>query len=194
MNNIEYRKFFDDILEGREVNVPYNNQSYVDYVKLNKSRTHRWDKKGILTEELSSAIKEIDEPQNWVLITEPWCGDAANSVPLIEKMAELNPNVNLTIQLRDSGSEIDNYLTNGAKSIPKLIVRDEVGNDLFTWGPRPKEAQELVIKQKGLDLSADEKYANVLKWYLKDKGQSIQSELMELLRTSTIQKKIESSK
>lgn len=181
MNSQEYRKLFENIIEGMETNKPYDNMAYVDYVNLNKSRIHRWDKKGILTEELSSAISEIDEPQNWILITEPWCGDAANSVPLIEKMAELSPNINLNIQLRDSGSEIDNYLTNGGKSIPKLIVRDEEGNDLFTWGPRPKEAQELVIKQKDLDLSADEKYANVLKWYLKDKGQSIQNEIIELM-------------
>lgn len=181
MNLEEYRHLFKDILSGDNNTAPYDKESYLNYVKLNNSRMRRWTKQGLIEPKLAAAIQAIDQPQKWVLITEPWCGDAANSIPYIEKMAALNPKITVEVQLRDSESEIDNYLTNGGKSIPKLIARDADGNDLFTWGPRPTEAQALVQKQKESDASTDEKYGEILHWYKEDKGASIQSELLELL-------------
>lgn len=181
MNIEEYKNLFNQILTGELTDVPYDNKSYLKYVKLNHSRMKRWTKKGTLNPELEEAIKTIASPQKWILITEPWCGDAANSIPYIEKIAQLNPNITLEVQLRDSDSEIDNYLTNGGKSIPKLITRDSNGNDIFSWGPRPAEAQALVLKQKGSDASSDEKYTEVLHWYKDDKGTSLQTELLALL-------------
>jgi len=181
MNIEEYKNLFDEILTGKLTTAPYNNKSYLNYVKLNHSRMKRWRKKGILNPELEKAIKEIKSPQKWVLITEPWCGDAANSIPYIEKIAKLTPHITLEVQLRDSDSEIDNYLTNGGKSIPKLITRDCHENDIFSWGPRPAEAQALVIKQKESDASLDEKHTEILHWYKDDKGASIQRELLALL-------------
>lgn len=187
MNAQEYRNLFAEILTGQFAEAPYDNPGYINYVKLNNSRMKRWTKQGIVSPELESAIMAIDKPQTWILITEPWCGDAANSVPYIEKMAALNPNITLEIQLRDSDSEIDNYLTNGGKSIPKLITRDSEGKDIFTWGPRPAEAQALVIKQKQSDASSDEKYGEILHWYKEDKGVSIQAELLGLLSKNLVE-------
>lgn len=181
MNLQEYRNLFTEILMGNVTEAPYDNAGYINYVKLNNSRMKRWTKQGTIEPELAKAISSIDQPQKWVLITEPWCGDAANSIPYIEKMAALNSNITLEVQLRDSDSEIDNYLTNGGKSIPKLITRDAEGNDLFTWGPRPAEAQALVQEQKKSDAPADEKYGEILHWYKEDKGKSIQTELLGLL-------------
>lgn len=181
MNAQEYKTLFEDIVNGRYTVPPYDDPYYLNYVKLNTARTNHWEKKGEISEGLKNVLEQIDKKQTWILITEPWCGDAANSVPLIEKMAQLNHNINLDIELRDSGSQIEDYLTNGGKSIPKLIVRDDDGNDLFVWGPRPKETQELVIKQKDLDLTQDEKYTTILQWYLKDKGVSIQEEIRDLI-------------
>jgi hypothetical protein len=181
MNLQEYRNLFAAILAKTITTAPYDKDSYTNYVKLNNSRMKRWTKQGVIDPELATVILAIDQPQKWVLITEPWCGDAANSIPYIEKMAALNPNITIEVQLRDSESEIDNYLTNGGKSIPKLVTRDADGNDIFTWGPRPAEAQALVQKQKGSDASTDEKYGEILHWYKEDKGKSIQDELLSLL-------------
>lgn len=177
----EYRTLFETILGNETNEAPYDSAAYLNYVKLNRSRMKRWKKQGVINETLEQTIRNIKQPQKWVLITEPWCGDAANSIPYIEKMAALNPNITVDVQLRDSDSEIDSYLTNGGKSIPKLIVRDEQNNDLFTWGPRPVEAQALVQKQKQSDAPADEKYVEILHWYKDDKGVSIQEELLTLL-------------
>jgi hypothetical protein len=118
------------------------------------------------------------------LITEPWCGDAAHAQAFIAKLADVNPLISLLVQNRDApASEIDNYLTNGGRSIPKLIVRDAKGNDLFTWGPRPKEAQNIHLRQMNDEnMSKEEKKIELQNWYNKDKGESTQEELLELLK------------
>lgn len=182
MNWEEYTTQFEDILSGKLSDAPYDNPNYLEYVKLNHSRMNRWIKKGELTEEIKSSLDNIKTKQKWVLITEPWCGDAAHLAPFVEKMAAYSPNIELEIQLRDSEkSEINNYLTNGGKAIPKLIVRDENNVDLFSWGARPDEAQKIVINQKDSNQTAKEKKAELQVWYNKDKGRSIQKEIQTLL-------------
>ncbi|NRA10714.1 MAG: thioredoxin family protein, partial [Crocinitomicaceae bacterium] len=104
--------------------------------------------------------------------------------PFIQKMVEYSPNIELEIQHRDGeGSEINQYLTNGGKSIPKLIVRDENGNDLYNWGPRPTEPQAIIVNPKNSDLTSKEKKSELQVWHNKDKGVSVQKELAELMMT-----------
>ena len=128
----DYQKLFDAILAGETNEKPYDDFHFVEYVKLNLSRQNRWVKKGEITEEIKLTVQSITEKQTWIVITEPWCGDAAHNVPFIVKLAQLNPNITLKLQLRDSKhSEIESYLTNGGKSIPKLIARDEGAHTQF---------------------------------------------------------------
>lgn len=186
MNWKEYINLFEQILNGEFTNSPYDNEDYFHYVQLNEKRQHRWIKKGIINPKLKSQIESIDEEQKWILITEPWCGDASHSNPFIFLLSELNERISLTIQLRDEkDSEIDNYLTNEKKSIPKLIVRNSKGNDLFTWGPRPKIAQDFALQlEKDESLSPQERKAELQKWYNTDKGQALQKEFINLLTES----------
>lgn len=178
-----YKGQFDTILEGKSFDSIYENPTFLNYVKLNASRMKRWEKTGKLDDETMAILKNIDSPQKWVVITEPWCGDAAQIVPFIQKMAAENEKIELVFQNRDNGSEIDKYLTNGGKSIPKLIVRDELGNDLFDWGPRPAPAQQLHFELKDdSSLSAEEKKEKLQQWYNHDKGNLIQKEICELLK------------
>jgi hypothetical protein len=175
-----YLAYFDEILNGNTVQKPYDDPHFVEYTKLNHSRQSRWLKKGVISDETKNIIQSISQKQNWVLITEPWCGDAAHSVPFIAKMAELNPVITLKIQLRDSEeSEIDGYLTNGGKSIPKLIVRDGEGNDLFVWGPRPEACQVEFSALKASGVSFEEQKIGLQKWYNDDQGHLIQKEICQ---------------
>ena len=182
MNYQNYNALFHEITEDISPKAPYDNPEFVHYVELNQKRQERWFKKGELTPETIETVSSISEKQNWILITEPWCGDAAHSVPFIEKMAILNPNISLTIQLRDKDSEIDKYLTNGGKSIPILVVRNEKNDDIFVWGPRPAEAQEIHLQNLTSDKSNEEKKIELQQWYNKDKGQTIQKEISTLLQ------------
>lgn len=181
MNSKTYLEQFDEILNSENKAHPYHQDSYLEYLKLNNSRVKRWMKSGEISETTSQTIKNINSKQNWVLITEHWCGDAAHSVPFIIKMAELNDNINLEIQLRDSNSEIEQYLTNGGKSIPILIIRDENNKDIAIWGPRPKACQNLFLELKHSNKSEIEQKSELQNWYNHNKGVDIQNEIVGLV-------------
>jgi hypothetical protein len=183
MTYTEYTAIFDQILSGTIQHAPYDDPHFVEYTKLNHSRMHRWEKTGLLSEDCKSTIQSIDEPMQWILITEPWCGDAAHGVPFIAKMAAENPLIHLEIQLRDSEeSEISSYLTNGGKSIPMLIVRNSMNEDLFVWGPRPEKCGELHHSLKAQEVTFEELKTALQQWYNTDKGVSIQEEIVAQLK------------
>jgi hypothetical protein len=180
MNYEAYKQLFEDILDNPNPGHPYNNEQYFSYTRLNRSRTRRWDKQLILEEKLVSSIKEIVTPQHWLIITEPWCGDAAHIIPFLIRMTEQNAQITYDIQLRDSPPFlIENYLTAGTKSIPKLIVRDLAVNDLFVWGPRPAGAEALRQQLKAEQADAEVTKVALQNWYNEDRGRSLQEELMQ---------------
>lgn len=178
----EYMKRFEELMALPNPPSPYDDEQYLHYAKLNLSRTNRWLNRGLIDPALQKIIKEINAPQQWILITEPWCGDAAHSVPFIYKAAQLNPLIDLIIEYRDQEPfRINEYLTDGGKSIPMLIIRDEHGVDLGVWGPRPEEAQALHYKMKEDELDFEAQIELMQKWYNEDKGRSLQVELGHIL-------------
>lgn len=178
----DYLQLFENILQDAAPKAPYNNPDYLNYTKLNWSRQQRWLKTGVITDAMAAAVKEITTPQQWVIITEPWCGDAAHIVPFLTKIAALNPLITIDIQLRDTPPFlIEQYLTNGTKSIPKLIIRDNDGNDMAVWGPRPAGCQVLYNRLKAEKADFERTKIELQQWYNEDKGQSLQAELLEVL-------------
>lgn len=161
-------------------------ESLASYTKLNAQRMHRVDKTIEIGEELKVVLNTLEKPQVWLVITEGWCGDAAVNVPVLSKIAGLSDKITLKLILRDENLPImDAYLTNGGRAIPKMIALDaETLEELFTWGPRPAAAQQMMT-----DFKADAKGRvkdDVLKemqvWYAKDKGQTLQKEIAELVK------------
>lgn len=181
MNWSTYIEYFNEVLEGKITTELYDDPHFMEYAKLNISRMNRWLKQGVLNEELVAKLKAINAPQKWILITEPWCGDAAHIVPFIYKLSEVNPLITLEIQLRDTNSEIENYLTNGSKSVPKLIIRNEQNEDLHIWGPRPIAGQNHFMDLKAQGLELDQQKMGLQQWYNQDKGVSLQQELLEMI-------------
>lgn len=174
-----YLKAFEMILASKDSEKPYDNPAYLDYVKLNNSRQKRWLKTGVLLHDLVGVIKNINTPQTWYCITEPWCGDAAHSIPFIKLLSDQNPLITLNIVWRDSPPYmIENYLTNGGKSVPKLIVRDEKENDIFVWGPRPQPCQEIYLEMKERNAPFEEQKIILQNWYNLDKGETFQKEFL----------------
>ena len=177
-----YLDQFETILGQENPQPPYDSEDYINYTKLNYSRMKRWLANMELDEELAETIKGIKGKQHWIIITEPWCGDAAHSVPFLVRLAELNPGFTYELQYRDrEPSLIESYLTNGTRGIPKLIVRNEAGEDLFTWGPRPAVAQELINSLKEKETSMEDGIMALQQWYNIDKGQSLQEEIKKEL-------------
>ena len=182
MNWQQYLDYTQEILESKEPLPPYDNPDYHHYTKMNETRMKRWLKTNPITDETASVIKAINKPQQWVVITEPWCGDAAHIVPIIYLMSALNEKISLSLQLRDGDSEIDQYLTNGSKSIPILVVRDETGKDLFSWGPRPKEGQKMYLELAERKADFEEIKTAIQNYYNGDKSLSTQLEISQLLQ------------
>jgi hypothetical protein len=184
MTFTEYQALFDDILSksAEEHTAPYSNHAYLEYVKLNRSRMSRWFKTGKLSPKLMELVEKITTPQQWIVITEAWCGDASHSVPFMKMMADLNPLIDLSFELRDSEPyNIEHYLTNGTRSIPKLVVRDADGKDIGTWGPRPKDCQIMYKTLLSNQASSETIKIEMQNWYNNNKGVDIQEELYEML-------------
>jgi len=163
-----------------------NNQTpdYVNYTKLNASRMHRLDKTMQVVDEVKTDLEHLNKKYTWLVISETWCGDAAQIVPIMHKMAELSVNIDLRIVLRDEHEDLMNlYLTNGTKSIPKLIVIDaETDEVIADFGPRPSGAKQLILNYKAMHGVVDETAKIALqKWYLEDKGVSTQKEIIALM-------------
>ncbi|HMN48954.1 MAG TPA: thioredoxin family protein [Ignavibacteriaceae bacterium] len=164
-------------------NLDENEIKYFEYRKINLQRSSRLEKTFTLSRELINEINKIKAPQSWMIITETWCGDSAQSIPILAKAASLNDKINLRIVLRDENLNImDSYLTNGSRSIPKLVAFDENDNELFQWGPRPQQAQNLMLKMKNDGVPKDEMNKQLHLWYAKDRGNEIEKELIELLK------------
>jgi hypothetical protein len=182
MNFSAYEQYFYAILHDPNPAAPYDKPDYFDYAKLNWSRMNRWLKVAALSEDLKTTVSKFDTVQHWIVITEPWCGDAAHIVPFFQLIALWNPLIEIEYQLRDTEpSLINDYLTNGGRAIPKLIIRDDAGNDLATWGPRPAECQTLYARLKAEHADGETMKTEIQKWYNQDKGKLIQEELNSLL-------------
>jgi hypothetical protein len=143
---------------------------------------NRWDKQMQLDPDLVNAIKTGNQYRKWIIITEPWCGDAAHIVPFLVKLAEQSDFIEYDIQLRDKEPFlIEDYLTNGTRSIPKLVVRDESNKDIFSWGPRPEGAQVVMEQMKASNADFEDTKIALQNWYNHDKGASLFKELKQLL-------------
>lgn len=182
----EYRKLIDDLLRENKVtgNFMDNSDEILSYTKMNVARMRRGDKTSKINFELEQAIKKIDYKQIWLVITEGWCGDAAQLIPTIAKITELNDNIELKFILRDENPNIMNaYLTDGGKAIPKLIMLDaKTLNEINNWGPRPNVPQQMTVDFKNDDSLDYTTYVETLhKWFANDKYQSIQNEILTLL-------------
>jgi len=181
----EYLDYFEKLINQHpsERTSPYDDAEYAEYTKLNWSRLNRWLKTGKLTDEIIAVMKNIHEQQQWIVITEPWCGDAAHIVPFIEMISRQSANVSVSYELRDSEPfRINDYLTNNTKSIPKLIVRNSEGKDLAVWGPRPVACQKMYLELKEKGLETDKLKLEIQNWYNENKGAEIQREMGELLK------------
>lgn len=184
-----YRSMIDGLLAEGKTTGNNHSADMIHYTELNVHRMKRLDKTATLNDELLSAVAKIEEPQTWLILTEAWCGDAAQNVPLIQKMADANPNINVKYVLRDEHLDLmDEHLTNGGRSIPKVLMIDEASGDVVkTWGPRPEPVQEMTMAYKH-DQSPDkppymEFAKQVQMWYMRDKTQTFQNEMTKLVNS-----------
>lgn len=190
MTYYEFMNLFDsrsnDLQSGKAVSEPPREAALL---KLNLQRSRRIYQQFRPDPEVAKALADISEKQIWMVLTEDWCGDSAQNLPVITRIAELNPLIDLRILERDENLDImDLYLTNGSsRSIPKLVAFSHSGEELFQWGPRPVIAQEEFVKRKSAGIEKDENNKLLHTWYARDRGKSVALELaVEIGRTRPV--------
>lgn len=181
-----YLKLIDELLIEGKTTGNENNPSHLEKAPLNRQRMKRLDKVGLLSDELINAIQRIQIPISFLVITEGWCGDSAQNLPYLHKIAEAGKEkIKEFYFLRDENPELmDQFLTNGARAIPKLIaIHQETGEVLFTWGPRPKQIQEWHYQMRQENtLKKEELGIELHQLYTKNRGGYLQDDFIELLK------------
>ena len=190
MTFAEYIKLIDDLLIGGKTTGVNQSEAMFNYGKLNRQRMYRLEKTVEIDESVKEKSRKINRKQFWLIITEGWCGDAAQNIPIIEKIAAESDLIETRYLLRDENLTLmDAYLTNNARSIPKLIALDaESLEELGVWGPRPQAAMELFIEMRARGLEKPLIMENLQHWYLADKNRAIQTEFEDLLNAWIVEK------
>ena len=181
----DYRALVSNLLANGKSTGAEQSEALTNYSLLNDRRMKRLDKTIKISEETINEFKNVTQPQTWLVITEGWCGDAAQNLPVLNKIASVSEKIDLKVVLRDDNLELmDLFLTNGGRSIPKLIALDKDNNVLNSWGPRPTVATKMVSDFKEENGGLDAKFKQDLQvWYNKDKGQSVQEDFLNFVAT-----------
>jgi len=180
-----YRTRLQSLLVEGKTSGDEQSEDLVHYSQLNETRMNRLDKTIEITPETEQFLKALDKEYIWLVLSEGWCGDAAQLLPIMNKMAQLSDNIELKIAFRDENPLLMNlFLTNGGKAIPKLLILEKETLHLVAdWGPRPDEAVRLIVDYKAKFGVVDEIIkAELQMWYLHDKGISTQNEIVALLK------------
>jgi len=183
MTFAEYLKLIDDLLAEGKTTGENQSEAMFNYGKLNRQRMKQLEKTIELNDALKKKAQSINRKMIWLIITEGWCGDAAQNIPTIEKIALESANIETRYVLRDENLDLmDSYLTYNARSIPKMIVLDaETLMEIGTWGPRPQAAMDYFFEMKRQGLEKPQMMENLQRWYNSDKEQSLQAEFETLL-------------
>lgn len=182
---MQYLEMIDRLLAEGKTTGENHSEEMVEYTRMNMHRMYRMEKAAVLDDEIVQLLLSVENKMTWVVLTEAWCGDAAQNIPAIAKIANASPLIELKLLLRDEHPELmDAFLTNGTRSIPKLIALDtDTLQVLGTWGPRPKPAQQLVQEAKNNNLPFKEMAEKLHGWYAKDRSRALQQDFKCLLRS-----------
>ena len=183
MSYEEYTSLIGQLLSENKTTGADHSEKMLDYTRLNMQRMKKWDKIAEVDEVLRDKVLAIDKAQYWVMLVEAWCGDVAQNLPVIQKIADLNPLIELRLLLRDENPEVmDQYLTNGGKAIPKMVILDgETLEELNIWGPRPVPVQEMLQEFKSGQITYEAFAEKAHTWYAKDRTHTVQKEFLALL-------------
>ena len=180
----EYYKLHEKQAAEGKTSGKNQSEALINYTKLNFYRLKRIFKTTPSLKEVIDTINCLNDKITWLVLTETWCGDAAQNLPVLAKIAQENSAISLRIIFRDENLDvIDAFLTNGGRAIPKLICLDENLKVLGSWGPRPAFIQNWFNEEKvkpnadmqQLKIELQQKYNN-------DNGQTTQKEMVLLMQ------------
>ena len=181
----EYRSHVSSLIKEDKSSGNEQSEDLLHYSQLNEVRMNRLEKTIKISEQTIQQLQSLKKEYIWLVISEGWCGDAAQILPVIYKMAHFSPKIELKIVFRDENEDLMKmFLTNGGKAIPKLLVIDKKTLEVLGhFGPRPQGAKQLILDYKKKFGIVDETAkAELQLWYLHDKGITTQNEIMEVMQ------------
>jgi hypothetical protein len=185
MNYTTYMALMNDLLSENRTTGPNQSAELVEYTRLNFHRMERLNKTIVLTEALQAALSQLKKRWTFLVLTEAWCGDAAQNIPLMHAISVASGGkIDMKLVLRDENLDLmDQHLTNGGRAIPILIcLETETLTPVGKWGPRPQLAQEMVMEYKQqLTVPLSDFKTQLHTWYAKDKTMAQQAEMATLI-------------
>ena len=120
-----------------------------------------------------------------LVITENGCSDSANSVPVLARIVESAPNLEMRLVNSAMGRPwMDKHRTpDGRTATPTVLVLDEEFRIRSAWIEQPKELQAFwlpIIARK----ESSARFGEKMTWYAKDEGRAIMRELVEAIEAA----------
>ncbi len=187
----DIKKYWDDSLNLDEYIQTGENrltasdtpEDFREYYELGNQRTQRALKTFKIDENQRQTLESSNFNGHILIISEPWCGDASATVPAVYRFFE-DAGIETRIFLRDNDqSLINQFLTDGTQSIPKVLILNENFELLNSWGPRPKFGRDLLhrFKNNPEEYPKEKFYNDLQVYYAKNRGKDAIAEILELL-------------
>lgn len=159
-------------------------EEYLASVEKNRELWHAVHERVRLPEQLVEEARAVPGTWHLVALSEDWCGDAVNTLPVVARLAEA-AGWDLRVLGRDANPDLMSaHLTNGrSRSIPVVIVYDDALREVGWWGPRPEELQAWVMSE-GLAMPSPERYKVTRRWYARDRGRTVLRELLDIVESA----------
>jgi len=158
-------------------------ESFADFLTRPHQYRDLWNalyKRATVPEDLLGRARQIQKPWHLLILSEDWCGDSINILPLVAKLTDAVPSVDLRILGRDANPDLMNaHLTGKSRSIPVIMLLDDNYVERGSWGPRPRPLQEWVMAH--MDLPKADRYKEVRTWYARDHGVTSLTEILDVI-------------
>lgn len=181
----EFVSLIEKLLAENKTTGENHSEAYIHYTNMNLRRMNRIYKRMEIRPDLVDAMEGLQKKYTWLVLVEAWCGDVGQNLGAIARLAELSPNIEMKMILRDENLDLmDQHLSYGGRGVPKLLIMDQETEEVYsTWGPRPAPAQAMVLEYKALTEKPpySEMAEKVQKWYAGDKTNVFQQEFLTLI-------------
>lgn len=186
---LTYRTLIKSLLAEGKSTGNEQSEELLNYSTLNDKRMDRLDKTLKISEETTNSLNKLNDNFTLLVLVEGWCGDAAQILPVLNKITETTSKIEMKIVYRDENEALMNkFLTNGGKAIPKVLLVNNKNEVLNSWGPRPSIATSMVNDYKKANGGLDADFKKDLQvWYNKNKGKNIQEDIVSLLVNSEVE-------
>jgi hypothetical protein len=163
-------------------------ESFSDYLERPKKFGELWESlyaRAVVPPDILERIQGSEDEWHMLVLSEDWCGDSLNVLPLVAKLADIAPWLDMRILSRDENPDLmEEHLTGTSRSIPVIILLDSNYVERGWWGPRPRALQKWV-REEGLSLPKDDRYRQVRTWYARDRGKTALNELLDIIEATT---------